>query len=130
MEKLNVKDKTYHNIPLSVIYTQFIRFKKENGIYALYLGISFPKTKMSYETFSKHIFILEQYTNRPIDSLFMQFFIVGPNYPKYGIYRNSIGVWGSACNFHVRLQNCISLRKNFLLRYLCKNVCFSKTFHN
>ena len=99
MEKLNVKDKTYHNIPLSVIYTQFIRFMKENGIYALYLGISFPKTKMSYETFSKHIFILEQYTSRPIDSLFMQFFIVGPNYPKYGIYRNSIGVWGSACNF-------------------------------
>ena len=99
MEKLNVKDKTYHNIPLSVIYTQFIRFMKENGIYALYLEISFPKTKMSYETFSKHIFILEQYTNRPFDSLFMQFFIVGPNYPKYGIYRNSIGVWGSAHNF-------------------------------
>ena len=99
MEKLNVKDKTYHNIPLSVIYTQFIRFMKENGIYALYLEISCPKTKMSYETFSKHIFKLEQYTNRPFDSLFMQFFIVGPNYPKYGIYRNSIGVWGSACNF-------------------------------
>ena len=99
MEKLNVKDKTYHNIPLSVIYTQFIRFMKENGIYALYLGISFPKTKMSYETFSKHIFILEQYTNRPVDSLFMQFFIVGPNYARYGIYGNSVGVWGSACNF-------------------------------
>ena len=99
MEKLNVKDKTYHNIPLSVIYTQFIRFMKENGIYALYLGISFPKTKMSYETFSKHIFILEQYTNRPVDSLFMQFFIVGPNYARYGIYGNSVGVWGSAHNF-------------------------------
>ena len=99
MEKLNVKDKTYHNIPLSVIYTQFIRFMKENGIYALYLEISFPKTKMSYETFSKNIFKLGQCTSRPFDSLFMQFFIVGPNYPKYGIYRNSIGVWGSACNF-------------------------------
>ena len=99
MEKLNVKDKTYHNIPLSVIYKQFIRFMKENGIYALYLEISFSKTKMSYETFSEHIFKLEQYTNRPFDSLFMQFFIVGSNYPKYGIYRNSVGVWGSACNF-------------------------------
>ena len=99
MEKLNVKDKTYHNIPLSVIYKQFIRFMKENGIYALYLEISFSKTKMSYETFSEHIFKLEQYTNRPFDSLFMQFFIVGSNYLKYGIYRNSVGVWGSACNF-------------------------------
>ena len=99
MEELNLENKTFRGIPLSLIYTQFIRFMKENGIYALYLEISFPKTKMSYETFSKHIFKLEQYTNRPFDNLFIQFFMVGPNYPKYGIYRNSIGVWGSACNF-------------------------------
>ena len=99
MDELNLKKMTYYDIPLSVIYTQFIRFMKENGIYALYLEISFSKTKMSYETFSEHIFKLEQYTNRPFDSLFMQFFMVGPNYPKYGIYRNSVGVWGSACDF-------------------------------
>ena len=99
MEKLNVNDKTYHNIPLSVIYTQFIRFMKENGIYAPYLEISFPKTKMSYETFSNHIFKLGQYTSLPFDSLFMQFFMVGPNYARYGRYGNSVGVYTSARNF-------------------------------
>ena len=54
--KSNLYNKTYSNIPLSVLYKQFIRFMKENEIYALYLEISFPKTKMSYKTFSKNIF--------------------------------------------------------------------------
>ena len=100
MEKLNVKEKTYEGIPLSIIYSQIIRFLKENGIYAPYLEISFPKTKMSYETFSKSVFKLGQYTTRPFDRLFMQFFMVGPNYAKYSRYgKNSVGVWGSACNF-------------------------------
>ena len=99
-KKLNFYNETYNNnIPLSVIYKQFIRFMKENGIYAPYLEISFPKTKMSYETFSKNIFKLEQYTNRPFDMLFMKFFMVGPNCAKYGIYGNSVGIWGSAYNF-------------------------------
>lgn len=99
MDELNLKKMTYYDIPLSVIYTQFIRFMKENGIYALYLEISFSKTKMSYETFSEHIFKLRRYISRPLDNLFREFFMVGPNYARYGIYGNSVGVWGSACNF-------------------------------
>ena len=97
--KSNLYNKTYSNIPLSVLYKQFIRFMKENGIYTLYLEISFPKTKMSYETFSKNIFKLGQCTSRPFDWLFLQFSMVGPNYARYGIYGNSVGVWGSAHNF-------------------------------
>ena len=98
MDELNLKKMTYYDIPLSIIYKQFIRFMKENGIYALYLEISFSKTKMSYETFSKHIFKLRRYISRPLDNLFMQFFMVGPNYARYGRYGNSVGVYTSARN--------------------------------
>ena len=55
MDELNLKKMTYYDIPLSVIYKQFIRFMKENGIYAPYLEISLPQTKMSYETFLTNV---------------------------------------------------------------------------
>ena len=82
-KKLNFYNETYNNnIPLSVIYKQFIRFMKENGIYTPYLEISFPKTKMSYTVFWRHLhkFSLVETQRLKLERLFTLFFIVGSDY--------------------------------------------------
>ena len=51
-KEINFFSETYDGIPLSIIYNQLIRFMKENGIYAPYLEISLPQTKLdNYESF-------------------------------------------------------------------------------
>ena len=97
--KLNLSNETYNKIPLSVIYKQFIKFLKENGIYTPYLEISFPKTKMSYETFFKKICKLSQRDDNIIYSLFTLFFIVGSDYELYSKYRYNSNGWGDAVDF-------------------------------
>lgn len=87
MDELNLKKMTYYDIPLSVIYKQFIRFMKENGIYAPYLEISLPKTNMSYETFLINVF-------KSGDSIFLDNFFcyvenIGVDWYKYAEYSDT-----------------------------------------
>ena len=101
-KKLNFYNETYNNnIPLSVIYKQFIRFMKENGIYTPYLEISFPKTKMSYTVFWRHLhkFSLVETQRLKLERLFTLFFIVGSDYELYSKYINDSNDWSDAVGF-------------------------------
>ena len=53
--EIDIENKTYRGIPLSVIYKQIIRFMKENKIYITYVN-SFPKTDLTYETFLESVY--------------------------------------------------------------------------
>ena len=99
--KSNLYNETYNNIPLSVIYKQFIRFMKENGIYAPYLEISFPKTKMSYVAFWRHVHKFRQYESHRLrlERLFTLLFIVGSDYELYSKYRYDSNDWSDAADF-------------------------------
>ena len=55
MEELNLENKTFRGIPLSLIYKQIIRFMKEKGIYTIYME-SFSKTDLTYETFLERVY--------------------------------------------------------------------------
>ena len=50
MEELNLENKTFRGIPLSLIYKQIIRFMKEKVIYTIYME-SASKEVISYEKF-------------------------------------------------------------------------------
>ena len=109
-KKLNFYNKMYNNIPLSVIYKQFIRFMKENGIYTPYLEISFPKTKMNYGVFWRH---LHKFSQRlELERLFASFFIVGSDYELYSKYRYDSNDWSDAVVF---LNNINKKWRSFLL---------------
>lgn len=109
-KKFNFYNKMYNNIPLSVIYKQFIRFMKENGIYTPYLEISFPKTKMSYVVFWRH---LHKFSQRlELERLFTSFFIVGSDYELYSKYRYDSNDWSDAVDF---LNNINKKWRSFLL---------------
>ena len=109
-KKLNFYNKMYNNIPLSVIYKQFIRFMKENGIYTPYLEISFPKTKMNYGVFWRH---LHKFSQRlELERLFTSFFIVGSDYELYSKYRYDSNDWSDAVAF---LNNINKKWHSFLL---------------
>ena len=116
--KSNLYNKTYSNIPLSVLYKQFIRFMKENGIYTLYLEISFPKTKMSYETFLINIasFYDKEAT---IERFFLKTFNVGIHYEWYGQYEKKSRYADSAVAFLNKVNNkWMSYLSNFAKLYI------------
>lgn len=93
MRHLNTFYKTYSGIPLSVIYKQFIRFLKENGIYTPYLEISFPKTKMSYKTFLENV-LMRKESDIMLDKFFLCGINIGSDFYQYAKYED-----GSAINF-------------------------------
>ena len=78
---------TYYGNPLSVIYKQFIRFMKENGIYTLYLEISLPQTKMSYETFLTNV--CKSGHNIFLDNFFCYIENIGVDWYKYAEYSDT-----------------------------------------
>ena len=53
--EIDIENKTFRGIPLSVIYKQIIRFMKEIGIYSVYVE-SFSKTDLTYETFLERVY--------------------------------------------------------------------------
>lgn len=85
MKNLSTHDKTYSDIPLSVIYNQIIRFMKENGIYTPYLEISLPQTNMSYERF---LINFRRFKNTTLDHFFLYKFNVGEKYNAYAKYED------------------------------------------
>ena len=87
MDKLSLKKMTYYGIPLSVIYKQFIRFMKENEIYTLYLEISLPQTKMSYETFLTNV--CKSGHNIFLDNFFCYIENIGVDWYKYAEYSDT-----------------------------------------
>lgn len=98
MRHLNSQYKTYNDIPLSVVYKQFIRFLKENGLYVLYLEISLPQTKMSYETFLTNVFMRKE-SDVMLDKFFLYGINVGFDYCKYAKYEDGSDNDGSAITF-------------------------------
>ena len=98
MKNLSTHDKTYSDIPLSVIYNQIIRFMKENGIYAPYLEISLPQTNMSYERFLSH-------SKTRLDSFFVHIYNVGIDYEGYGKYEKNSRYTNSAVAFLNKTNN-------------------------
>ena len=92
MRHLNTFYKTYSGIPLSVLYKQFIRFMKENGKYTLYLEISLPQTKMSYETFLTNV--CKSGHSIFLDDFFCYIENIGVYWYKYAEYSDA-----SAINF-------------------------------
>lgn len=98
MRHLNTFYKTYSGIPLSVIYKQFIRFLKENGIYTPYLEISFPKTKMSYETFLE-IVLMRKDSDIILDRFFLCGNNIGLDFYQYAKYEDGSDNYASAVNF-------------------------------
>ena len=97
-KKLNFYNKMYNNIPLSVIYKQFIRFMKENGIYTPYLEISFPKTKMSYETFLENV-LMRKESDIMLDRFFLCGINIGIDFYQYAKYKDGSDNYASAINF-------------------------------
>ena len=93
MRHLNSFYKTYSGIQLSVLYKQFIRFLKENGIYTPYLEISFPKTKMSYKTFLENV-LMRKESDIMLDKFFLCGINIGSDFYQYAKYED-----GSAINF-------------------------------
>ena len=98
MRHLNSFYKTYSGIPLSVLYKQFIRFMKENGIYTLYLEISLPQTKMSYETFLKNV-LMRKESDLMLDSFFLFEINIGSDLYQYAEYEDGSDNFFSAINF-------------------------------
>lgn len=98
MRHLNTFYKTYSGIPLSVIYKQFIRFLKENGIYTPYLEISFPKTKMSYKTFLG-IVLMRKDSDIILDRFFLCGNNIGTDFYQYAKYKDGSDNYASAINF-------------------------------
>lgn len=105
----------YYYIPLSIIYKQLIRFMKENGIYAPYLEISYPKVKMTYDKFLANL--RENGRDKMIDYFFLTFDNIGNSYEEYS---NLIGVPNSIFNaidflddVNKGWQICLTQLKNF-----------------
>ena len=98
MRHLNSFYKTYSGIQLSVLYKQFIRFMKENGIYAPYLEISFPKTKMSYKTFLENVLISKE-TDIMLDKFFLCGINIGFDFYQYAKYEDGSDNYTSAIKF-------------------------------
>ena len=98
MRHLNTFYKTYSGIPLSVLYKQFIRFMKENGIYATYLEISFPKTKMSYETFLENV-LMRKESDIMLDRFFLCGINIGTDFYQYAEYEDGSANYTSAIKF-------------------------------
>ena len=118
MRHLNSFYKTYSGIPLSVLYKQFIRFMKENGIYTLYLEISFPKTKMSYETFLKNIASFDD-KEAAIERFFLCTFNIGINYEGYAKYEKIPRYANPAVVFLNKVNNkWMSYLSNFAKLYI------------
>ena len=98
MDKLSLKKMTYYGIPLSVIYKQFIRFMKENEIYTLYLEISLPQTKMSYETFLENV-LMRKESDLMLDRFFLFEINIGSDLYQYAKYEDGSDNFNSAINF-------------------------------
>ena len=98
MRHLNTFYKTYSGIQLSVLYKQFIRFMKENGIYAPYLEISFSKTKMSYETFLENV-LMRKESDIMLDRFFLCGINIGTDFYQYAKYKDGSDNYASAINF-------------------------------
>ena len=103
MDELSLKKMTYYGIPLSVIYKQFIRFMKENGIYTLYLEISLPQTKMSYETFLTNV--CKSGHNIFLEDFFCYIENIGVDWYKYAKYEDGSDNFNSAINFLEKINH-------------------------
>ena len=81
MEELNLENKTFRGIPLSLIYKQIIRFMKEKGIYTIYME-SASKEVISYEKFLKSI---RSYRGSVIKNFFLNLCNFGDEHENYNV---------------------------------------------
>ena len=115
--EIDIENKTFRGIPLSVIYKQIIRFMKENGIYTPYLKISLPQTKMSYQTFLKNIASFDN-KEAVIERFFLKTFNVGIPYEGYAKYERKSRYVVSAVAFLNKVNNkWMSYLSNFAKLY-------------
>ena len=106
---------TYYYIPLSIIYKQLIRFMKENGIYAPYLEISYPKVKMTYDKFLANL--RENGIDKMLDYFFLTFENIGNSYEEYSNLIGGPNNVFKSINFlddvNKGWQSCLAQLKNF-----------------